>query len=81
MTHHGDETQHQHEGDVQHGDAPVGGTLGTTVNVAASVMKPAPVTPDAPLLVSIATASNVSCWVNVSSTFNACATNSVAIVR
>lgn len=30
MTHHGDETQHQHGGDVEHGDAPVGGTLGTT---------------------------------------------------
>lgn len=30
MTHHGDETQHHHDGDAQHGDAPVGGTLGTT---------------------------------------------------
>ena len=32
MTHHGDESQHlhDHQGDVEHGDAPVGGTLGTT---------------------------------------------------
>ena len=37
---------------------PATGTLGTTDSVAASVMKPAPVTPAAPFELSIATPSN-----------------------
>ncbi|MNU05153.1 hypothetical protein D3C72_2498610 [compost metagenome] len=37
---------------------PATGTEGTTDSVAASVMKPAPVTPAAPLELSIATSSN-----------------------
>ena len=36
---------------------PATGTLGTTDSVAAKVMKPAPVTPAAPLELSIATSS------------------------
>src|SRR5438128_719762 len=50
---------------------PATGIEGTTASVAASVMKPAPVTPDAPLEVSIATPRMVSCCRNVRSMFNA----------
>ena len=60
---------------------PATGIDGTTASVAASVMKPAPVTPEAPFDVSIATPSSVSCCVSVRSMFSACATNSAAIVR
>ncbi len=59
---------------------PDSGMVGTTASVAASVMKPAPVTPLAPFDVSIATASSVSCCIHVSSMLVACAMNSTAIV-
>ena len=52
----------------------------TTASVAASVMKPAPVTPLAPFEVSIATSRIVICWPNVRSTPSACAMNRVASV-
>ena len=48
------------------------GIGGTTASVAANVLKPAPVTPDAPFDVSIATNRTVSCWRNVRSMFSAC---------
>ena len=60
---------------------PATGIDGTTASVAASVMKPAPVTPDAPFEVSIATPRMVSCCLNVRSMLSACATNNAAIVR
>src|SRR5215472_13515595 len=44
----------------------------TTASVAASVMKPAPVTPLAPFEVSIATIRMVICWPRVRSTPSAC---------
>ena len=59
---------------------PDSGIVGTTASVAASVMKPAPVTPLAPFEVSIVTPSSVSCCVHVRSVLVACAMNSTAIV-
>ncbi len=59
---------------------PATGIVGTTASVAASVMKPAPVMPDAPFEVSIATSRMVSSWVSVRSVLVACATNRAAIV-
>src|SRR3979490_1591334 len=52
----------------------------TTDSVAASVMKPAPVTPLAPFDVSMATNKIVNCWLKDNSTPSACAMNSVAKV-
>ena len=54
---------------------------GTTASVAANVINPAPVTPEAPFEVSMATPNKVSCWVNVKSILSACATNRAAIVK
>ena len=61
--------------------SPATGIDGTTASVAASVMNPAPVTPEAPFDVSIATPRIVSCCFSVRSMFSACATKSDAIVR
>ncbi len=55
-------------------------TVGTIDSVAASVMKPAPVTPAAPFDDSIATLSSSSCWPIERSTSHACAMNSAASV-
>jgi len=52
----------------------------TTASVAASVMKPAPVMPEAPFEVSIATTRMVICCPSVRSKPSACAMNSVASV-
>src|SRR3982074_1178734 len=52
----------------------------TTDSVAASVMKPAPVTPLAPFEVSMATNRMGNCWLNDNSTPSACAMNNVANV-
>ena len=52
----------------------------TAASVAASVMKPAPVTPEAPLEVSIATPTMMSCCLRSSGMFSACAMNKVASV-
>ncbi len=60
---------------------PATGIDGTTARVAARVMNPAPVTPEAPFDVSIATPRIVSSCLRVRSMFSACATNSEAIVR
>ena len=60
---------------------PATGIDGTTASVAARVMKPAPVTPEAPFDVSIATPRMVSSCFSVRSMFRAWATNSDAIVR
>ncbi|MCY1229993.1 hypothetical protein D9M72_423880 [compost metagenome] len=59
---------------------PATGMVGTTASVAASVMKPEPVTPLAPLEVIIATARMVSCCIHVSSMPVACAMKITAIV-
>ena len=53
---------------------------GTTASVAASVMKPAPVTPEAPFEVSTATSRIVSSWPSVRWVLVAWARNSVASV-
>ena len=52
----------------------------TTVSVAASVMKPAPVTPEAPFEVSIATTRMTSCCSRLRWTPSAWLMNSVASV-
>ncbi|MNS99710.1 hypothetical protein D3C72_1341200 [compost metagenome] len=59
---------------------PATGMVGTTASVAASVMKPEPVTPLAPLDVTMATARIVSCWSSVSSMPVAWAMKITAIV-
>ncbi len=59
---------------------PATGTSGTTASVAARVMKPAPVTPAAPLELSIATSSSAIWCHRVSSVLVACAMNSAARV-
>ncbi|OEZ93055.1 hypothetical protein JAB8_01670 [Janthinobacterium sp. HH106] len=59
---------------------PATGIVGTTARVAARVMKPAPVMPDAPFDVSIATPRMVSSCQIVSSVLVACATNRAAMV-
>lgn len=59
---------------------PATGTAGTTYKVAASVIKPAPVTPAAPLELTIATKSNATCSPIDKSTLHACAINKAAIV-
>lgn len=59
---------------------PATGTSGTTASVAARVMKPAPVTPAAPLDESMATSSRATWWPSVSSVFVAWAMNSAARV-
>ena len=59
---------------------PATGTEGTIDSVAASVMKPAPVTPAAPFDDSIATPRRRSCSPSVRSTLVACAMKSAASV-
>ena len=59
---------------------PASGIEGTIDSVAASVMKPAPVTPAAPLELIIATSSSEICSPSESSTPVACAMNSAASV-
>ncbi|MNI30312.1 hypothetical protein D3C73_841540 [compost metagenome] len=59
---------------------PAMGTEGTTDKVAARVMKPAPVTPAAPLELSIATASSKIWSPSDRGMSHACAMNSAAIV-
>ena len=59
---------------------PATGTSGTTASVAASVMKPAPVTPAAPFELSIATSSSMIWWPRLSSVLVACAMNNAASV-
>ena len=61
--------------------SPATGTAPTADSVAASTMKPLPVMPAAPLLVSSSTPSNVSCCVSVIGVFVACAMKTAAIVR
>src|SRR5262249_42711549 len=56
------------------------GMSGTIASVAASVTKPAPVTPDAPLDVIMATARMPSSWPMPSGVLVACARKSVASV-
>ena len=56
------------------------GMSGTTASVAASVMKPAPVTPEAPFEVIMAITRMPSSWPMVSGVLVACARNSVASV-
>ena len=53
---------------------------GMTASVAASVTKPAPVTPDAPFDVIMAITRMPSSWLSVSGVLVACARNSVANV-
>ena len=60
---------------------PATGTSPTADSVAASTMKPLPVTPAAPFEVSSSTASSVSCCVSVIGVLVACAMNTAAIVR
>ena len=57
---------------------PATGTLGTTESVAARVMKPAPVTPAAPLELITATPSSNNCSPRVSSMPSAWAMNRLA---
>ena len=59
---------------------PATGTLGTTDSVAANVIKPAPVTPAAPLELNIATSSSENCSPQLKSMPTACAMNNAAIV-
>jgi hypothetical protein len=59
---------------------PATGTEGTTDKVAARVMKPAPVTPAAPLLLSMATPSSSACCSHDRCTPVAWAMNSAARV-
>ena len=47
--------------------SPATGIVGTEDSVAASTMKPLPVTPEAPFDVNSSTARIVSCWNRVSS--------------
>ena len=61
--------------------SPATGTLPTADNVAANTMKPLPVTPAAPLEVSISTASSVTCCVSDMSVLVAWAMNMAAMVR
>src|SRR5450830_219423 len=60
---------------------PATGTWPTADKVAASTMKPLPVTPAAPLEVSISTASKVSCCTRVMGVSVACAMKTAAMVR
>ena len=55
--------------------------VGIDDSVAASTMKPEPVTPDAPFEVSTRTASSVASCASVISVLVACAMNTAAIVR
>ncbi|MNN98411.1 hypothetical protein D3C81_2178020 [compost metagenome] len=59
---------------------PATGTSGTTASVAARVMKPAPVTPAAPLELIIATSSKAIWWPSERSVLVAWAMNSAARV-
>ncbi len=56
------------------------GISGTMASVAASVTKPAPVTPDAPFDVRMATPKMLISWPKVSGVLVACARNNVAKV-
>ncbi|MCY1383495.1 hypothetical protein D9M69_716250 [compost metagenome] len=60
---------------------PATGTCPTADSVAASTMKPLPVTPAAPFEVSSSTASSVISCVSVIGVLVACAINTAAIVR
>ena len=78
----GERSRFGHEAiDAENQASPATGIDGTTASVAASVMKPAPVTPEAPFEVSIATPRMVNCCRSVRSMLSACATNSEAIVK
>ncbi|VTY29709.1 Uncharacterised protein [Xylophilus ampelinus] len=61
--------------------SPATGTCPTADSVAASTMKPLPVTPAAPLEVSSSTASSVSSCISVIGVLVAWAMNTAAIVR
>ncbi len=61
--------------------SPATGTAGTIMRVAARVIKPAPVTPEAPFEVSIASNRSASCCDSVRSMLSAWATNNAAMVR
>jgi len=56
------------------------GTVGTTERLAASVIKPAPVTPVEPFEVSIVTSNNVISCAKLKCVLVACARNSTASV-
>ena len=60
---------------------PATGTLPTADRVAASTMKPLPVTPAAPFDVNSSTSNSVSCCASVIGVLVACAMNIAAIVR
>ncbi|MCY1444689.1 hypothetical protein D9M71_611730 [compost metagenome] len=60
---------------------PATGTSGTTIKVLVNMTKAAPETPLAPLEVSMATITNVSCCESDRSMFSACAIKRTAIVR
>jgi hypothetical protein len=60
---------------------PATGTWPTAPSEAASTMKPEPVTPAAPLLVSSSTASRVSCCIRLSGVSVAWAMKTAAMVR
>ena len=57
------------------------GTVPSEARVAASTMKPEPVTPAAPFEVSSRMRTRPSCWLSVSSVLVACARNTAAMVR
>ncbi|MCY1562768.1 hypothetical protein D9M68_1002170 [compost metagenome] len=61
--------------------SPATGTCPTADSVAASTMKPLPVTPAAPFDVSSSTASSVISCVSVMGVLVACAMNTAAMVR
>ncbi len=61
--------------------SPATGMVGIAAKVAAKVMKPLPVTPAAPLEVSISTPRIVKVWVQVRGVLVACATKTAAMVR
>ena len=61
--------------------SPATGTWPTADSVAASTMKPLPVTPAAPFEVSSSTASSVICWPIVIGVLVAWAMKTAAIVR
>ena len=57
------------------------GTVPTEASVAASTMKPEPVTPAAPFEVRSRMPISPSCWAKVMSVLVACARNIAAMVR
>ena len=57
------------------------GTVPSEASVAASTMKPEPVTPAAPLEVRSRMPISASCWPQVRSVLVACARKTAAIVR